>query len=118
LQQRREAAELRAEAEALLAEIGPGAGWYIGRAARMPQTSSEDRAALLALGAEIERIGGTGGSFRRTIQSWRTPDERARINWEKAPADLRRPAMPIHHLLMVIGLGGGFWAAVGYSLFG
>ena len=57
--QRAEAVELRATAEAMVAELGTRAGWVIGVAARTTQ-EPERRRRLFALVDEIERVAGFG----------------------------------------------------------
>ena len=62
-QERVEAAELRAEANAVIARLGAGAGWFVGVTARSKQVSPEFRKRLLAIKAEIERIQRYGWFF-------------------------------------------------------
>ena len=62
-QARAGAAELRAEAEAVITRLGAGAGWFVGATARSKQVSPEFRKRLLAVKAEIERIQRYGWFF-------------------------------------------------------
>ena len=55
-QERVEAAELRAEAEAVISRLGAGAGWFVGATARSKQVTPELRKRLLAIEGEIESI--------------------------------------------------------------
>ena len=57
--QRAEGDDLRATAEAIVAELGERAGWVIGVAARSTP-EPETRQRLLALVDEIERVAGFG----------------------------------------------------------
>ena len=53
----------RAQAQALVAELGDRAGYVIGVAARLPETPVDQREALLALVDEIEAVQGFGWFF-------------------------------------------------------
>jgi hypothetical protein len=62
-EQRANAAELRAAAEAIVRSLGHGAGWFVGATARSRQVSPDQQERLLALAAEIERLDGITWHF-------------------------------------------------------